>query len=216
MKASQSNLDDIYWENSNGPSSSRAWKKSRIVLKRQSITFIYWGNSGKALEQIFLLPRVRSSAPRRLRSRIFIRLFFPFWALYCAFPVAPLIPREIWKIKKKQRHDHSPALYWPREFWLTDLVQMVISSDPAPGLPGPDLPVLQPDTLCRPKSLHLMTLLLLGWVALGHTDPYICRDPDNMWKNMGGNIFIQVEKVFLTGSIKLTNMTLLPKVFLSI
>lgn len=38
VKASPSERDDIYWENPNGPSSSRTWKKCRILLKRQSVS----------------------------------------------------------------------------------------------------------------------------------------------------------------------------------
>lgn len=229
VKASPSERDDIYWENPNGPSSSRTWKKCRILLKRQSVSSkqlkatvgrknVISQATVKATEATvgwlragLLTSKNKIFCSKEAQVQDFYWMFFSFWALYCAFPVAPLIPRVIWKIKKRQRHDHSPALCWPRRFWLTDLVQMVISlwssswtawtwsSSPAARYSA-DL-----------ESLHLMTLLLLGWVALGDTDPYIYRDPDTMWKSI-----VQMEKVFLIGSTKLTDTTLLPKVFLSI
>lgn len=58
--------------------------------------------------------------------------------------------------------------------WLTDLVQMVISSWTAWTWSHSSAARYSVQT----ESLHLTTLLLLGQVALRDTDPYICRDPD--------------------------------------
>lgn len=141
--------------------------------------FVSGGNNGKTLEQICPPPRIRASAPRRPRSRIVIGLFFSCWALYYAFPVAPLIPGAIWKIKKRQRCDHSPALYWPRQFWLIYLGQMAISlwSSSWTAWTWSHSPAARysVQTLSHCTWRHCCCLAEL---ALGDTDPYICRDPD--------------------------------------
>lgn len=108
---------------------SRSLKKCSSSLSPSVVNadLVCGGNSLKTPKQNCSPPRIRAPTPRRLRSRVVIGLFFSCWALFYAFPVAPSIPRVIWKIKKRQRHDHSLALYWPRQFWLTGLVQMAIS-----------------------------------------------------------------------------------------
>lgn len=130
MRALHSDLVDICVGYPNVCSPLGAWKNAAAPWGSPSVVnadLVCGGNSLKTPKQNCSPPRIRAPTPRRLRSRIVIGLFFSCWAPFCAFPVAPSIPRVIWKIKKRQRHDHSLALYWPRQFWLTGLVQMAIS-----------------------------------------------------------------------------------------
>lgn len=67
-----------------------------------------------------------------------------------------------------------------------------------------------------PESLHLTTLLLLGWISPRDTNPCICRDPDTVQKSIGGNVYVQVEKVLFISSPKFFDLTLLSKAFVYI
>lgn len=145
------------------------------------LTFIYWDNSGKAPEQICLCPRIRSSAPRRLRSRIFIRLFFllpsPVMCLSSSSPDS-----------QGNLKDQKETKTW--SFSSSVLAKAVLADRLTTDGHQPLIQLLDcldlisqccSQILCAdPESLHLMTLLLLGWVALGDTDPYICRDPNTV------------------------------------
>lgn len=152
---------------------SRSLKKCSSSLSPSVVNadLVCGGNSLKTPKQNCSPPRIRAPTPRRLRSRIVIGLFFSCWALFLCLSSSSFDSQSNLKDQKETKtwslSSSVPAKTVLADRLSTDghqpLIQLLdcldLISQPCSQIRCPD-----------PESLHLTTLLLLGWVAPRDTD----------------------------------------------
>lgn len=186
MKPSRSDLNNIYLGNPNDPSSLGDWKKKcSSFLRKQSLSSKYglciWRQQWEDSRTDLPASKNKSFCSKEAQVQdcywIVFLLLSPVLCLSSSSPDS----RGNLKDQKETKMWSFSSSVLPRQFWLIYLGQMAISlwSSSWTAWTWSHSPAARysVQTLSHCTWRHRCCLAEL---ALGDTDPYICRDPDTV------------------------------------